>query len=90
MRRGNQNGGSTVSQEDLDKIVAGNFSVKARAGAFSILFLNPPYEFDAEDNRTEFIFFQAHAILFGAKRLVPFRRAAKTNHANHLNSVQTS
>jgi hypothetical protein len=82
MRRGNQNGESTVSQEDLDKVVASNFSVKARAGAFSILFLNPPYDFDAEDNRTE--------LFFSAKRLVPFRRAAKTNHANHLNSVQTS
>jgi hypothetical protein len=56
MRRGNQNGESTVSQEDLDKVVAGNFSVKARAGAFSILFLNPPYDFDAADNRTKFFF----------------------------------
>jgi hypothetical protein len=67
MRRGNQNGESTVSQEDLDKVVAGNFSVKARAGAFSILFLNPPYDFDAEDNRTE-LFFLKHTLFYLAPR----------------------
>jgi hypothetical protein len=38
-------------------VVAGNlFSVRARPGAFSILYLNPPYDFDAEDGRTELSF----------------------------------
>ena len=41
----------------LTKIVAGDlFSVRARPGAFSILYLNPPYDFDAEDGRTELSF----------------------------------
>jgi predicted RNA methylase len=41
----------------LSKVVAGNlFSVRARPGAFSILYLNPPYDFDAEDGRTELSF----------------------------------
>ena len=41
----------------LNKVVAGNlFSVRARPGAFSILYLNPPYDFDAEDGRTELSF----------------------------------
>jgi hypothetical protein len=41
----------------LGKVVAGNlFSVRARPGAFSILYLNPPYDFDAEDGRTELSF----------------------------------
>jgi predicted RNA methylase len=41
----------------LSKVVAGNlFSVMARPGAFSILYLNPPYDFDAEDGRTELSF----------------------------------
>jgi predicted RNA methylase len=41
----------------LSKVVAGNlFSVGARPGAFSILYLNPPYDFDAEDGRTELSF----------------------------------
>src|SRR6266545_854928 len=41
----------------LSKVVAGNlFSVRARPGSFSILYLNPPYDFDAEDGRTELSF----------------------------------
>jgi len=41
----------------LVKVVAGNlFTVTARPGAFSILYLNPPYDFDAEDGRTELSF----------------------------------
>ena len=41
----------------LSKVVAGDlFSVRARPGAFSILYLNPPYDFDAEDGRTELSF----------------------------------
>src|SRR5215831_11805768 len=41
----------------LGKVVAGNlFTVTARLGAFSILYLNPPYDFDAEDGRTELSF----------------------------------
>jgi len=41
----------------LNKVVAGNlFTVRARPGAFSILYLNPPYDFDAEDGRTELSF----------------------------------
>jgi predicted RNA methylase len=41
----------------LSKVVAGNlFTVRARPGAFSILYLNPPYDFDAEDGRTELSF----------------------------------
>ena len=41
----------------LSKVVARNlFSVRARPGAFSILYLNPPYDFDAEDGRTELSF----------------------------------
>jgi predicted RNA methylase len=41
----------------LSKVVATDlFSVRARPGAFSILYLNPPYDFDAEDGRTELSF----------------------------------
>ncbi len=41
----------------LNKVVCGNlFSVRARHEAFSILFLNPPYDFDSEDGRTELSF----------------------------------
>ena len=41
----------------LSKVVAGDlFSVRARPGSFSILYLNPPYDFDAEDGRTELSF----------------------------------
>ena len=41
----------------LSKVVSENlFSVRVRPGAFSILYLNPPYDFDAEDGRTELSF----------------------------------
>jgi len=41
----------------VSKVVAGNlFSVRARPASFSILYLNPPYDFDAEDGRTELSF----------------------------------
>jgi predicted RNA methylase len=41
----------------LTKVVAGDlFTVRARPGAFSILYLNPPYDFDADDGRTELSF----------------------------------
>jgi SAM-dependent methyltransferase len=41
----------------LTKVIAGDlFSVRARPGAFSILYLNPPYDFDAADGRTELSF----------------------------------
>ncbi len=46
----------------LSKVVAGNlFSVRARPAGFSILYLNPPYDFDAEDGRTELSFLK-HAL----------------------------
>jgi predicted RNA methylase len=46
-----------VAKELLNKVVAGDlFSVKARPGAFSILYLNPPYDFDADDRRSELSF----------------------------------
>src|SRR6266568_3859440 len=48
----------------LSKVVAGNlFSVRARPGAFSILYLNPPYDFDAEDGRTELSFLK-HTLFY--------------------------
>ncbi len=38
----------------LKKVISGNlFAVRARHEAFSILFLNPPYDFDSDDGRTE-------------------------------------
>ncbi|MBI2366029.1 MAG: class I SAM-dependent methyltransferase [Deltaproteobacteria bacterium] len=52
----------------LTKIVAGDlFSVRARPGAFSILYLNPPYDFDAEDGRTELSFLK-HTLPYLAPR----------------------
>src|SRR5439155_20577859 len=46
-----------VAKNLLNKVVAGDlFSVRARPGAFSILYLNPPYDFDADDGRTELSF----------------------------------
>ena len=46
-----------VAQKILTKVVAGNlFSVRARPEGFSILYLNPPYDFDQEDGRTELSF----------------------------------
>ncbi len=41
----------------LNKVICANlFSVRARHEAFSVLYLNPPYDFDAEDGRTELSF----------------------------------
>jgi predicted RNA methylase len=63
----------------LSKVVAGNlFSVRARPGAFSILYLNPPYDFDAEDGRTELSFLK-HTLPYLTSRglllfVVPHRR----------------
>jgi predicted RNA methylase len=46
-----------VAKDNLSKVVVSNaFIVRARPGAFSILYLNPPYDFDAEDGRTELSF----------------------------------
>jgi predicted RNA methylase len=46
-----------VAKKLLNKVVAGDlFSVRARPGAFSILYLNPPYDFDADDGRSELSF----------------------------------
>src|SRR5437867_12045895 len=43
-----------IAKNLLNKVVAGElFSVRARPGAFSISYLNPPYDFAAEDGRTE-------------------------------------
>jgi len=52
----------------LSKVVATDlFSVRARPGAFSILYLNPPYDFDAEDGRTELSFLK-HTLPYLAPR----------------------
>jgi predicted RNA methylase len=57
-----------VAKHTLSKVVAGNlFSVRARPGGFSILYLNPPYDFDAEDGRTELSFLK-HTIAYLAPR----------------------
>lgn len=41
----------------LKKVIAGNlFTVRASHEAFSALFLNPPYDFESEDGRTELSF----------------------------------
>ena len=46
-----------LAKKLLNKVVAGDlFSVRARPSAFSILYLNPPYDFDADDGRTELSF----------------------------------
>ena len=48
---------ANIAKNPLSKVVAGNlFSVRARPASFSILYLNPPYDFDAEDGRTELSF----------------------------------
>lgn len=57
-----------VAKNILTKVVAGDlFSVRARPGAFSILYLNPPYDFDAEDGRTELSFLK-HTLPYLAPR----------------------
>ena len=68
-----------VAQKILTKVVAGNlFSVRARPEGFSILYLNPPYDFDQEDGRTELSFLK-HSLPYLAPGglllfLVPQRR----------------
>jgi predicted RNA methylase len=48
---------SQVAKKLLNKVLASDvFSVRARPGAFSILYLNPPYDFDADDGRSELSF----------------------------------
>jgi predicted RNA methylase len=57
-----------VAKKVLSKVVAGNlFSVRARPGAFSIAYLNPPYDFDADDGRTELSFLK-HTLSYLAPR----------------------
>ena len=52
----------------LSKVVSGNlFSVRARPAGFSILYLNPPYDFDSEDGRTELSFLK-HTLSYLAPR----------------------
>ena len=52
----------------LTKVVASDLvSVRARPGAFSILYLNPPYDFDADDGRTELSFLK-HTLPYLAPR----------------------
>jgi predicted RNA methylase len=57
----------------LSKVVAGNlFSVRARPASFSILYLNPPYDFDAEDGRTELSFLKHTLSYLAPKGLLLF------------------
>lgn len=57
----------------LSKVVAENlFSVRARPGAFSILYLNPPYDFDAQDGRTELSFLKHTLPYLAPKGLLVF------------------
>ena len=57
----------------LTKVVASDlFSVRARLGAFSILYLNPPYDFDAEDGRTELSFLKHTLPYLAPKGLLLF------------------
>lgn len=53
-----------VAKKLLSKVVASDlFSVRARPGAFSILYLNPPYDFDADDGRAELSFLK-HTVTY--------------------------
>jgi predicted RNA methylase len=57
----------------LTKVVAGDLlTVRARPGAFSILYLNPPYDFDAEDGRTELSFLKHTLSYLAPKGLLLF------------------
>lgn len=50
-------GRAQAAKRHLTKVISGNlFAVRARHEAFSILFLNPPYDFDSDDGRTELSF----------------------------------
>src|SRR5713226_4495544 len=53
-----------VANKLLTKVVASDlFSVRARPRAFSILYLNPPYDFDADDGRAELSFLK-HTVAY--------------------------
>jgi predicted RNA methylase len=55
-------GRAQTARKLLKKVISGNlFSVRARHEAFSIVFLNPPYDFDSDDGRTELSFLK-HAL----------------------------
>ena len=57
-----------AAKKILCKVVASNlFSARASPGAFSIAYLNPPYDFDAEDGRTELSFLK-HTLSYLAPR----------------------
>ena len=65
--------GRRLAKRILTKVVAGDlFSVRARPGAFSILYLNPPYDFDAEDGRTELSFLKHTLPYLAPKGLLLF------------------
>ncbi len=50
-------GRAQAARRLLTKVISGIlFAVRARNEAFSILFLNPPYDFDSDDGRTELSF----------------------------------
>ena len=62
-----------LAKRILTKVVTGDlFSVRARPGAFSILYLNPPYDFDAEDGRTELSFLKHTLPYLAPKGLLLF------------------
>ena len=70
-----------VAKKLLNKVVASDlFTVRARPGAFSILYLNPPYDFDADDGRTELSFLKHTLPYLTPGGLLSFRPAAETNH----------
>ncbi len=50
-------GRAQTARKLLKKVISGNlFTVRACHEAFSFLFLNPPYDFDSDDGRTELSF----------------------------------
>ncbi len=57
-------GRAQAAQSVFKKVIGGNlFAVRARHESFSILFLNPPYDFESEDGRTELSFLK-HTISY--------------------------
>lgn len=47
-------GRAQAARKLLKKVVSGNlFTVRVRHESFSVVFLNPPYDFESEDGRTE-------------------------------------
>jgi predicted RNA methylase len=62
-----------VARTFLNKVICGNlFSVRARHEAFSVLYLNPPYDFDAENGRTELSFLKHTLPYLAPKGLILF------------------